>query len=446
MRTQEQQAKRDRSAPQSKSAGRKPGQPQASTRSTGLARALGNRAFGQVLQPKLRVGAPDDRYEREAERVADAVMRIPARPLRRSVTSAQGAGTPMPPLVHGVLRRLGKPLGAAARRLMEPRFGSDFGGVRVHADALAARSAASVNARAYTVGEQIVFGAGEYRPDTAEGQRLLAHELAHVVQSGPSGMIFRDADAPGGGTRLPEPEVRTPGGISRGRSPATRTRGRATGEDIGALGEAIIMPIIRHYLQEHFADQHAEAAREEIAMAIEAHRDEFERLIQERRAEIRAAQAEGRLVKLRVHVDTNYVDSDSGRVLYRAEVGSYQLVFEDGPPPERYSTRRPGGFLGSALRFMVGATLLHETIDIVLEGTDMEARRHYHLIRPAVRRRSQREHEERQRRQLEEAVRLRFEDCVSRELARPAGVPSEDERFDAEAKCISETGHIPVSR
>jgi hypothetical protein len=65
---------------------------------------------------------------------------------------------------------------------MEPRFGHDFGRVRVHTDASAAQSAQAVNAQAYTVGRDVVFGAGRYAPSSPQGQRLLAHELAHVVQ------------------------------------------------------------------------------------------------------------------------------------------------------------------------------------------------------------------------------------------------------------------------
>ncbi len=78
----------------------------------------------------------------------------------------------------------GRPLDPATRSYMEPRFGHDFSQVRVHTDARAAESARAVNARAYTLGQDVVFGAGQYAPGTADGNRLLAHELAHVVQQG----------------------------------------------------------------------------------------------------------------------------------------------------------------------------------------------------------------------------------------------------------------------
>jgi hypothetical protein len=89
-----------------------------------------------------------------------------------------------PPLVHEVLGSPGQALDARARADLEPRFGRDFSDVRVHTDARARESASSVNARAYAVGRDIVFGAGGYAPASAEGRRLLAHELAHVVQQG----------------------------------------------------------------------------------------------------------------------------------------------------------------------------------------------------------------------------------------------------------------------
>jgi hypothetical protein len=89
-----------------------------------------------------------------------------------------------PPIVHDVLRSPGQPLDPAARAFMEPRFGYDFSRVRVHSDSQAAKSAQAVNAQAYTVGSNIVFGANQGGAGNGSQQRLLAHELAHVVQQG----------------------------------------------------------------------------------------------------------------------------------------------------------------------------------------------------------------------------------------------------------------------
>ena len=100
-----------------------------------------------------------------------------------------GHATPAaaPPIVHEVLRSSGQPLDAGTRAFFEPQFGHDFSRVRVHTDEKAAQSAQAVNALAYTVGRDVVFGAGLYLPTTAEGKRLLAHELTHVVQQGEAG-------------------------------------------------------------------------------------------------------------------------------------------------------------------------------------------------------------------------------------------------------------------
>jgi len=138
------------------------------------------------LQTKLALSEPGDALEREADAVADHVLRMcpPAAPMtpkimRREIgTAPDGA----PASVHDTLRAGGQPLDAKTRAFMEPRLGADFGSVRVHEDAAAARSARDVRALAYTVGTNIVFGAGQYRPSNPEGRRLLAHELAHVIQ------------------------------------------------------------------------------------------------------------------------------------------------------------------------------------------------------------------------------------------------------------------------
>jgi len=101
--------------------------------------------------------------------------------LQRRTTDASLIDT-VPPIVHEVLRSPGQPLDAQTRTFMEPRFGHDFSHVRVHSDAKAADSARAVNALAYTVGQDVVFGDRQYAPETYEGKRLLAHELTHVVQ------------------------------------------------------------------------------------------------------------------------------------------------------------------------------------------------------------------------------------------------------------------------
>jgi len=75
-----------------------------------------------------------------------------------------------------------QPLSKSERAYFEPRFGADFSQVRLHSDAQAAESARALNAKAYTLEQDVVFGTGQYTPGTSEGRRLMAHELTHVVQ------------------------------------------------------------------------------------------------------------------------------------------------------------------------------------------------------------------------------------------------------------------------
>jgi Domain of unknown function (DUF4157)/OmpA family len=107
-----------------------------------------------------------------------------------------GKKSEAPPIVREALRSPGQPLDAATRARMEPRFGHDFSGVRVHIDSVGSASADAVHARAYTVGNDVVFGRGQYSPLTAPGIRLLAHELAHVAQQQTSGGNAGIAAAP----------------------------------------------------------------------------------------------------------------------------------------------------------------------------------------------------------------------------------------------------------
>jgi hypothetical protein len=166
------------------------------------------------LQMKLAVGEAGDAHEQEADRLADSVMRMPEPSLQRSckcggecpkclteeseskgrgvqlkrAAAAVAGGPSAPPVVHEALRSPGRPLDSTAANFFAERFGYDFGRVRVHTDAVAARSADAMGAHAYTVGRDLVFARGRYEPGTSGGRRLLAHELAHVIQqSGPEG-------------------------------------------------------------------------------------------------------------------------------------------------------------------------------------------------------------------------------------------------------------------
>jgi hypothetical protein len=165
--------------------------PKPQSPSTALARKCdcGNHASGgscaacaEEAQKKKRVARLADRGGMNAtDRGGDTAT--PAVDGLRGNVLSDGARSS----VHEVVRGPGQRLSDDVRSFMEPRFGADFSDVRVHADADAARSSQAVSARAYTVGSHIVLGQGQYAPGTQSGQRLLAHELTHVVQQRQNG-------------------------------------------------------------------------------------------------------------------------------------------------------------------------------------------------------------------------------------------------------------------
>ena len=184
-----------------------------------------------VIQAKLMIDRPGDVHEQEANRTAEQVMEIPEPSVAASARS--GSAAPVgcecgktcsdcqnehadadevtlhmkpaglagarpaeaPSIVHDALRSPGQLLDQPSRAYFEPRLGHDFSAVRIHTGPQAVASANAVQAHAYTVGHDVVFGAGRFAPGTLEGRRLLAHELAHVVQqsaaSGPDAMLTR---------------------------------------------------------------------------------------------------------------------------------------------------------------------------------------------------------------------------------------------------------------
>lgn len=168
-------------------------------------------------QAKLSVSAPDDPSEREADSVAEQVMRMSAPQVQRACSACSGTGAsteddPDPQIqrsadgggepaeaADGIAGRLGsgRPLDPSVRSFFEPRYGVDFGAVRVHSDASADAAAKGVNALAFTLGRDVVFRSDQYAPHTESGRRLLAHELTHVVQQrGSVARVQREAACP----------------------------------------------------------------------------------------------------------------------------------------------------------------------------------------------------------------------------------------------------------
>jgi hypothetical protein len=149
------------------------------------------RAQALGLQPQLAIGASDDPLEVEADRAAAQVLstasdsghlRSCSAPHLSRLSTGSASAQSAPDSVTQTLNSSGEPLSAETRAFFEPRFGHDFGRVRVHRDSTAAASALEVAAHAYTVGRHLVFAHGRYEPSSAGGRALLAHELAHVVQ------------------------------------------------------------------------------------------------------------------------------------------------------------------------------------------------------------------------------------------------------------------------
>ncbi len=191
---------------------------EASARQAGVLQQLqqsyGNYYVGQVIQAKLTVGQPGDVYEEEADRVADMVMRMPEpdispsasvshhiQPLRiqRMCTEcreeerihpkeALGQTPTVTPALEARLNTTssgsGQPLPKSVRAFMEPRFGTDFSGVRIHAGSEAGALNRALKSQAFTRQRDIYFRTGKYNPESSEGRWLLAHELTHVVQQG----------------------------------------------------------------------------------------------------------------------------------------------------------------------------------------------------------------------------------------------------------------------
>lgn len=166
-----------------------------------------------------KIGAPHEPAEANADRVADCLTAPPtvqplacsacaagdapcpacatgAATLRRKTLTGAAAGSDMPRAVGQALAAPAAALPDATRRRFELRLGTDLGALRLHTGAAAARGARSVGARAFALGQDIVFGAGEFRPDTQEGQHLLAHEVAHVMQGGTGDTLRRAPKTP----------------------------------------------------------------------------------------------------------------------------------------------------------------------------------------------------------------------------------------------------------
>lgn len=156
-----------------------------------VGRIPGRTASAVAIQAKLAIDTPGDIYEQEADAAAEWIMATPVshsvqRPTRgktvQGKTTADVGVESTYPIVDGAVRSAGGPLDAATRAFMEPHFGRDFSGITIHSSSEAAGTARALQAHAFTVGSHIVFGAGQYAPQSDSGRKLIAHELTHVLQ------------------------------------------------------------------------------------------------------------------------------------------------------------------------------------------------------------------------------------------------------------------------
>ena len=250
-------------------------------------------AMQPLVLPQLEVGRIDDPAEREAEDLVNRIMRVPAGgaccpacasggpcvshveeieqgqvgPIRRQ-PSGNSHGLTVSADVEPQVRQAtsgGEVLPEAVRASFEPRFGQDLSHVRIHRDAAAAESASSLGARAYTLGDHIAFASGRWAPGTEAGDRLIAHELTHVLQQ----------DSPG---RMAAGPIR---------------RDRAGEQDVKSV-------ISREALAQH---HHLEAVGAQLARFLEKRRSGIKSLLVEFGPDPKSAQAKERARYLREDLD-----------------------------------------------------------------------------------------------------------------------------------------------
>jgi len=160
-----------------------------------------NRMMSQhAVQTKLKIGEPGDRYEQEADFVADKVMSMPDPQveglggseedqdglfLQKEMATTPSEAAHSPGGRVGIPKEGGEPLPVSEKAFFETRFGFDFSDARIHTGSAASETAQALQAKAFTADRHIVFGSGQYAPGTADGRKLMAHELTHFIQQRP---------------------------------------------------------------------------------------------------------------------------------------------------------------------------------------------------------------------------------------------------------------------
>ena len=237
-----------------------------------LQRSAGNRVVSSLLSPAktdgtsgenngssvqrsgipqgLPIGQPGDHFEHEADRVADQIATKPIQSDANGDASSDSRSGPKSNNGGNAVSNLpgsAEPLPEDVRATFEPRLGFDLSGVRVHKDSQAADTASQLGAHAFTAGRDIVFGEGEYSPQTAAGQRLLAHELVHVGQQQGVG---NQQSTGGDGAQLSSAPTQIQGsffgdvwegikGAARAVGGAIVSAGRAVGSALSTAAQAV---------------------------------------------------------------------------------------------------------------------------------------------------------------------------------------------------------------
>jgi len=269
---------------------RSPIQPQPATHpAMEMQQQAGNQAMQQLLRAgiihaKLSISQPDDPEEREADHVADRIMRSHAGPgavasscscsgneemcdeckQKKTASISRKAGgnnaaAAGHPVMHQLPRSTGHPLDKATRSFFEPRFGHDFSQVRVHSGTVAASSARAIQAHAFAAGNDIYFAAGKYSPETDTGRKLLAHELTHVVQKAESGAERLSRQEDGGisdaGTQTAHKDDELDAGTGTHPADPSSDDGQFNFEGVMLSTDSISIVVeIEKYIEEHGLD------------------------------------------------------------------------------------------------------------------------------------------------------------------------------------------------
>lgn len=298
-------------------------------------RARVAQALGAPVQARLKLGAPDDAHEHEADRFADGVLQRQCadcarqgddETLQRQAEAGSGGGEVAAGTAAAIQGRRGggAPLPAAERGFFEPRLQTPLAPVRLHTDPASAQLADALGARAFTVGHDVFFASGEYRPASADGRHLLAHELAHVRQQAGGTLQRQPREVP-----AKQPPAKEPAPAVEPEAPKTlpaidrATLDRRLADGIALLGG-------RHVAQDTLGAELQPVLRDLAAAA--AWRDEKGR---ERGGRVLRRQVGGATLSLRMVLDDSATPGFDAEFISRgADEGTFRVFVRRMDTPE----------------------------------------------------------------------------------------------------------------